>query len=597
MRNLLAIATLITGTLFVVSCSDDDAPVDLDAPVVTAPSASSAQVGTDVTIDFPYTAAAGFTSSALSGVTGGTATVTTDGTAGATSGTITVTFSATTVGAGSVTLTVTDAEGDTGNATGVVTISASDVPEIEDIPATASIEAEMELSVDATINMEDLPGTLNITKNGDAFGTEIAITTDGQTVTFAYTPTIDEANTNLTFVFTAEDSDGDTDEVTHVLTVTAPDFPTVVVDENISTDVTWTAGNIYELATRVTVVSGGSLTIEPGTVIKGQLGQGEASTALLVARGGSINAVGTADDPIIFTSVTDELIPGQIVSPNLEGDVTGLWGGVIILGNDLISVSAGTENQIDGIPPSDTNGLYGGSDDTDDSGDFSYVSIRHAGTDIGDGDEINGLTLGAVGAATTISWVEIVANKDDGIEWFGGSVDMTGALVWNNGDDALDSDEAWNGDLTNFLVVNPGKSAFELDGPEGAYINAAKPNHTFSDGLVYIPSAADWTLDVDENSNVNLSDIYFYGYPTTDPAGTQDYAAMIAFANSTSSLTSCEYTFPAGVTYTEADVFAGIPDAELTAVDANANMVGPTDATGFEWTFAYQSGALSSIGL
>ena len=390
--------------------------------------------------------------------------------------------------------------------------------------------------------------------------------------------------------FTTEDADGDTDSFTHTLTVSSP--ATVVVDANITGTVSWTADNVYELATRVTVLDGATLNIEAGTVIKGRAGQGESSTALLVARGGTINATGTAMAPIIFTSVSDQIVPGQIVSPNLDPDVTGLWGGVIILGNDFISVSAGTENQIDGIPPSDTNGLYGGDDASDNSGTFRYVSIRHAGTDIGDGDEINGLTLGAVGAATDIAWIEIVANKDDGIEWFGGSVGITGALVWNNGDDALDTDEAWNGDLEEFIVVNPGKSGFELDGPEGAYINATKPNHTFNNGTVYIPAAADFTIDFDDESNVNMSNIYFFGYESA--AGVDEYSNMIGFAGSTSSVATFEYTLPSDIAV--GDVFTDIPDSALTAVEANANTVGP-DATNFGWTFAGASGALAGIGL
>ena len=149
----------------------------------------------------------------------------------------------------------------------------------------------------------------------------------------------------------------------------------------------------------------------------------------MIARGGKLFANGTADAPIIFTSVADEIMPGQKVSPNLDPNLDGLWGGLIILGNAPISAASDVV-QIEGIPPSDANGLYGGSDATDNSGAITYISIRHGGANIGEGNEINGLTLGGVGNGTTISNVEVVGNQDDGIEFFGGTVNVSNALVW-----------------------------------------------------------------------------------------------------------------------------------------------------------------------
>jgi len=218
--------------------------------------------------------------------------------------------------------------------------------------------------------------------------------------------------------------------------------------------VTWSAPNIYTLQNRVTVTTGTTLTIEPGVVVKGQAGTGANASALLIARGATINAMGTPAQPIIFTSVADEITPGQLVSPNLDSDVNGLWGGIIVLGNAPISAAndAGdiAEVQIEGIPTSDPNGLYGGNDANDNSGVLNYISIRHGGTNIGEGNEINGLTLGGVGAGTLIQGVEVVANQDDGIEWFGGTVSASEVLVWNCGDDGLDTDQAWNGTCTDW---------------------------------------------------------------------------------------------------------------------------------------------------
>ncbi len=175
---------------------------------------------------------------------------------------------------------------------------------------------------------------------------------------------------------------------------------------------------------RIIVLDGITLTIDPGTIIKGQAGAGANSTVLLVARGGTLIADGTAEEPIIFTSVADEIVSGQIDSPNLDPDQDGLWGGLIVLGDAPVAVAAGVK-QIEGIPTADPSGLYGGDDATDNSGIFRYVSIRHGGTNIGSGNEINGITLGGVGSGTVVENVEVVANQDDGIERFGGYVNVS----------------------------------------------------------------------------------------------------------------------------------------------------------------------------
>ena len=190
------------------------------------------------------------------------------------------------------------------------------------------------------------------------------------------------------------------------------DETSVTIASNITTNTTWTADKVYVLASRVAVEAGAELTIEAGTIIKGQAGTGANATALLIARGGKLFANGTAGAPIIFTSVADEIMPGENVSPNLDPTLNGLWGGLIVLGNAPIS-AASDAVQIEGVPPSDANGLYGGSDAADNSGSITYVSIRHGGANIGEGNEINGLTLGGVGSGTTVSNIEVVGNQDD----------------------------------------------------------------------------------------------------------------------------------------------------------------------------------------
>jgi len=243
------------------------------------------------------------------------------------------------------------------------------------------------------------------------------------------------------------------------------------INENITSDRTLTADNIWTLSGRVAVTNGATLTIEPGTIIKAEAGTGASASSLVIARGGKLNAVGTASQPIIFTSKSDDIQLGQTSGSSLNENVRGLWGGLLILGNAPCSFSGDvTELQIEGIPASDANGLYGGNDPADNSGTISYVSIRHGGAEIGEGNEINGLTLGGVGTGTTINNIEVVANVDDGIEFFGGTVNASNLLVWAQGDDGLDIDQAYAGTISNSMVVLSDASdhAMEIDGPEGS---------------------------------------------------------------------------------------------------------------------------------
>lgn len=350
------------------------------------------------------------------------------------------------------------------------------------------------------------------------------------------------------------------------------------ITENITANTTWESGKTYILGGRISVVDGVTLTIEPGVVIKGEAGTGANATALLIARGGTLMAEGTAAQPIIFTSVADKIEPGQIASPNLDPDLNGLWGGLIVLGNAPISADAASV-QIEGIPPSDQNGLYGGDIANDNSGIIKYVSIRHGGANIGEGNEINGLTLGGVGSETIIENVEIVSNQDDGIEWFGGTVNVKNAIVWNTGDDAIDTDQSWAGTLDNFIVVNPGDECFELDGPEGSM----EAGHTIKNGTVYAGDA-DGLVDLDDNSIVDMSAIYFFGL-----ADGQDFDL-----NPTGlTCASLQASFPDTLAVT--DFFKDGTDAFVTKVATGANTVG-ADISKFQgWSWASVAGALNEF--
>jgi hypothetical protein len=222
-------------------------------------------------------------------------------------------------------------------------------------------------------------------------------------------------------------------------------FGQVVVSNDITTNTTWTANNTYQLDGLIFVNNGATLTIEPGTVIQGReqsnITTGDGASALIIRRGAQIQANGTATNPIIFTSEFDDVS----IPDDLTEEDRGLWGGVILLGRATTNQPT-TDNQIEGIPSTE-DATYGGTDDADNSGSLRYVSIRHGGFSISGvaGDEINGLTMGAVGSSTTVEYVEVYANLDDCYEWFGGTVNtryLVGAFC---GDDTFDYDQGFRG--------------------------------------------------------------------------------------------------------------------------------------------------------
>lgn len=252
-----------------------------------------------------------------------------------------------------------------------------------------------------------------------------------------------------------------------------------VVSGLINSDVTWSSDTVYQLAGRVVVPAGVTLTIEPGTLIKGQTETGSLASVLIIARGGKINAEGTEANPIIFTSLEDNIEKGEMAGTNLTRTNNELWGGLIILGSAPISAENGdTETNIEGLPANESYGIFGGSDVNDNSGVLKYVSVRHGGTLIGEGNEINGITFGGVGAGTTVDHVEIYATLDDGVEFFGGTVNVDNLLVYFQGDDGVDIDMNYAGTITNFAVIHGDgigtDEGLEIDGPE---------NSTYKDGL------------------------------------------------------------------------------------------------------------------
>lgn len=243
------------------------------------------------------------------------------------------------------------------------------------------------------------------------------------------------------------------------------------------------ASKIYIIDRFAYVDEGDVLTIPAGTILKANDGQGADASALIIARGGKLIAKGTADNPIILTSINDEIQPGETESTIDPTTLSrGQWGGLILLGKAPVSVKPadsadgeGREGYIEGVPSSNSFAIYGGNDSADSSGELEYLSIRYTGSTLSTDEEIQGLTLGGVGSGTKIENIEIYSSFDDGVEFFGGSVNVTNLLVAYQTDDAIDIDQSYSGTVDNAMVFlfNPeaGNDGMEIDGPEAAGVN------------------------------------------------------------------------------------------------------------------------------
>lgn len=367
----------------------------------------------------------------------------------------------------------------------------------------------------------------------------------------------------------------------------------------ISADKTLTSDVIWEVSGRVVVASGATLTIQPGTILKAFAGSGSQASTLMIARGGKIDAQGTAAKPIIMTSASDNIRVGETSGTNLSQNDRGLWGGLLMLGKAPGSFKGDvTEIQIEGIPATDTNGLYGGTDPTDNSGILKYVSIRHGGTLIGEGNEINGLTLGAVGSGTVIDNVEIVANVDDGVEFFGGTVSPTNLLVWAAGDDGLDIDQAYSGTITNSMVIlgDASDHGLEIDGGEGS------ANALFTmDGITLIGNlvtANGEYADFRSNAMGTVKNVYAYDFKDSSDVELDKVNNVAQNYNDQNlNFGVWQIVLPAGITdvktlFKNTDPLVAVTGFGDTAqaVTKGAQTVG-ADTSVFAWTFAKSKGA------
>ena len=373
---------------------------------------------------------------------------------------------------------------------------------------------------------------------------------------------------------------------------TTPTVNEISVTGSITGTETWTSSNIYILNQKVVVQDGATLTIQPGTIIKGSTGAGSLASALVVARGGKLMAEGTASQPIIMTSASDNITVGQTMGTNLDQNDRGLWGGLVVLGKAPCSFSGDVDAiQIEGIPAEDTWGLYGGSNPSDNSGVIKYVSIRHGGALIGEGNEINGLTLGGVGTGTEIDNVEVVANVDDGIEFFGGTVNASNLFVWAQGDDAIDIDQAYSGTIDN-VVVHLGEAsdhAFEIDGPEGT----ADGSFTLQNASIFGNSATSngEYADYRKGATGATNNVFASGFPSGKDVELDADADATSFNNGTLTFGAWEIVLPSGVTDVTSIFVNKAENVTVNGFGDNATAVTAQGAVGadtsaFGWTYS-----------
>lgn len=316
------------------------------------------------------------------------------------------------------------------------------------------------------------------------------------------------------------------------------DRTVVTVDSDITADTEWDCSNLYVLDDQIFVTSDATLTIGPGTVIHGGSGGDSGQNALIVTTTGSIEAVGTSVDPIVFTSANDE-------GTAAPGD----WGGVVLLGNAPINVSGGT-NDIEGLPPGTDGGSYGGSDAAHDCGTLNYVRIEYAGFLFGEDNELNGLTVGGCGTDTDLDFVQVHAGKDDGIEFFGGTAGLKHAVISQVGDDGLDWDEGWQGDV-QFLVIQQdaaGDRGIEADNLGSDQDTTPRSSPTIWNMTIIGASADNDGMRLREGTGGTISNAIVFNYPDSTCARV-DNSSTIRVANDGDLVITDSIVGPCGTTF------------------------------------------------
>lgn len=292
----------------------------------------------------------------------------------------------------------------------------------------------------------------------------------------------------------------------------------ITLQGKIDKDTTLRAANSYTLSGLVYITNNATITIEPGTVIKGAYT--DPVGGLVITRGSKIMAKGTADRPIVFTSAS--------ATPR-----AGDWAGVVLLGKARTNASfngqAGVGEIEGGINDAAGNGLYGGTDDSDNSGTLQYVRIEYAGYAFLPDKEVNSLTMGGVGKGTTIDHIQVSYAKDDAYEWFGGNVNLNYIIAYRTTDDDFDTDNGYSGKVQFGLVVRDSSiadisksEAMESDNDANGSTNTPKTSAVFSNLTLIGPKATAShkgnsnylaAVQIRRNSSISIFNSVILGWP------------------------------------------------------------------------------------
>ena len=260
------------------------------------------------------------------------------------------------------------------------------------------------------------------------------------------------------------------------------------------TSQTWSPSNTYLLTGTVAVASGNTLTILPGTVIRGDK---NTKACLIITKGAQINAQGTVTSPIVFTSNETSRNPAD-------------WGGVVLLGNGIINTACSTcptspnTNNIEGFATVFPEIAYGGNNNAESSGTMSYCRIEFAGVALSTtaNSELNSLTMGGVGSGTKIDHIQVSFGGDDGFEWFGGAVDAKYLISFRTLDDDFDTDYGHAGRVQFGLIVRDkdisdvagDSNGFESDNSGGTGLNRLPITKTIFSNITSIGPKRDGTV-------------------------------------------------------------------------------------------------------
>lgn len=393
--------------------------------------------------------------------------------------------------------------------------------------------------------------------------------------------------------------DGDT------TVVTPPTTESTILSGTIKTDLTLKTGKTYTLRGIVYVTEGAVLTIEPGTTINGDK---SSRGTLVITRGSRIEAKGTAEKPIVFTS--------SDASPK-----AGDWGGIVLLGraktNAAYNGTVGLGEAEGGINNGDGYGLYGGADDNDNSGTLQYVRIEYAGYAFLPDKELNGLSMYAVGRGTKISYVQVLYAADDSFEWFGGTVNCDHLIAYKGLDDEFDTDNGFSGKVQFGIGIRDsaiadvsGSNGFESDNDAAGSVLNPKTTAVFANmtlvgprqnlnniGNALFRNAA----QIRRNSSESVLNSVFLGWPTgllidastgrpTDLNITTDktllWAGNIIAGSATPLKYSTSSTAPTGWTLTDLTNWYNTPEFKNStlATTADAGYTAPFNYTSPDFT-------------